>query len=179
MGWQIFNLREKIQGAVNASRFCIKIHVLAKEEGNSTYILLNRTQIQSLFVLDASRPHELDKQPVIVQYIHQPAISLPSGVSPFYPSPGPFPFFKRSLPETPAPQDRDPSYECSVEERIISLVDFFPNIIMPTTVDVGQCITNQPTVLEIENLGKESPDEEFPSGTLCQPTARGRCQRRC
>ena len=171
-GWVVFHLNQRRNRGLNATSFCIKMYVLAREEGgNSTHILLNRTQLRDVFVLDESRPYELHRQPVIVHYILKP-VTTPSGISPFTPSPGPFPFFKRSLlPEEMTPTgSKEQGFECSVEERLINMVDFYPNIILPTTVNIGRCAaTSSTNHKEIESADVEGTDEEE-ENEPCRPT---------
>lgn len=140
-GWQVFHLNERANGRLNRTLTTLTIHVLAKGKGNSTHLLLNRMQLQDMFVLNDGRPDELDKQPVIVQYILKPVES--SGVSPFVPSPDPFPFFKRSLLQPLSIEKENPNKQCPVEDKIVKLTDGFPHnnniLISPHTINIGRC----------------------------------------
>ena len=114
-GWLVFHLNARLNGYLTPPGFCIRVHiVLARQNINSTlYTLLGRGLIEDVFILEESRPNELPLQPVIAVYIQKPI--PPSGVSPFIPSPDPFPFIKRSLSEIASKGGmQDINAECSL-----------------------------------------------------------------
>lgn len=94
VGWQIFHLNTRFNENFVNDTLCINL--LVREKENTTYVFLNRSLIQDTFVLGKRKQDELDKQPLTSMYVFK--TPSPSR-TPFVPTPGRFPFFKRSPPD--------------------------------------------------------------------------------
>ena len=174
-GWQVFHLSERVN---TDTQFCVNIHVLDRQRG-----LLNRSSIGEMFVLDKTRPHELDKQPLLVKYTRKQQSSV--GVSPFVPSPDPFPFFGQSFtgstappltdqPTSPPTESRDKrssdDEECTVEENPVNLSHY--NVVAPGTIDIGRCSGEVPRRVDIHNKHIGPAEEKYEQQSLegtCSP----------
>ena len=155
MGWQVFHLGRRINDGIETRRFCIS--VLVRVQVNGTYTLLNRSSIQEVFILEQS-----NRIPFRALYIFRP---LNTTDRPFTPSPDPFPFLKRSLPE----RDSYSFSECSVREHIVNLTQH--NILAPKTANIGMCLGEALTDQAQQERGSIdlTSGEKQPS-RICQPT---------
>ena len=158
-GWQVIHLHERRSTNIT---FCFNISVWDSARGR-----LNRSSISEVFVTDRSRPLELNVLPVIVKYTSKQQTS--SGVSPFVPSPDPFPFFGHftTPPPTEAPTEsrRKRSNECTLEDNPVNL--YFPNspVVAPRRANINRCFGGAAKRLEPQ----EEEKRQFLEG-VCRPT---------
>lgn len=167
-GWHVFHLSSRINERLDIPIVCFQVNVLAcEEEGQSTYTkLLNKTEIQNVFIITDTREDERNRQPVVMAYIRR--LSSPSGISPFVPSPtGPFPF-KRSLSQTQTTENQVP---CSVEKYLFGLSAILHrNIVIPMKAlsEIGSdIVSSEPNIVPTTAESySSSPEGELPF--VCQ-----------
>ena len=150
LGWQVFHLIRRINCGIKTQKFCV--NVLVRVQANGTCTLLNISSIQEVFALEIS-----NQLPFRTLFIFR---ALNTTDRPFIPSPDPFPFLKRSLPESD-------NYECSVRENIVNLSDILPhNILAPKTANIGKCFYQA----QQERGSIDLTSEEKQPSRICRPT---------